>query len=157
MLAAAKRTDERVLQRLLDRGVSMGLDDWRASAACLGQVELMRDSDLIPEALEVCLRCPVIGPCRDFATADRQIRQLHRDNKRVRFQVIGGFSPNELARWLRSGTPAQINVFACLHCGHRFGTRNAKQKMCSKSCRKARSTAQRQAWGRERTRLRRAS
>lgn len=77
-------------------------DSWRVRAACLGQVELMMDSTRINEALLLCLRCPVVQPCREFALNDVELRRLHRENK-VWYSVIGGLTPSELHRYHRAG------------------------------------------------------
>ena len=74
---------------------------WRERAACLGQTELMIDTKRQLEAFRLCLSCPVLDSCREFALTDDQLRRLHREN-RVWYSVIGGIMPGDLRRHHRA-------------------------------------------------------
>ena len=74
---------------------------WREQAACLGATELMFDTERQNKALMLCIGCPVLEECRQFALTDDQLRRLHREN-RVWYGVVGGLTPGELRRHHRA-------------------------------------------------------
>lgn len=84
-----------------------GPDDWRARAACLGTPELMYDTHRQNEALMLCIGCPVLDACQEFALNDDQLRRLHREN-RVWYSVIGGLTPGELRSHHRKRAPRRL-------------------------------------------------
>lgn len=75
--------------------LDVSLPDWYEQAACFGMdTETFFDSPgqgkRPTAALAVCLRCPVVDPCRDYALADASL-----------YGVWGGTSETERTRLRR--------------------------------------------------------
>lgn len=105
------------------------MNDWRGSAACLGQIELMFDVKHNDAALELCQTCPVLEECHTWASTDRTVRDFM-------VGVVGGKAYRDRGHRLPIlDTPAPSGIRVCRACERYFEPAHGNQRVCSEVCR----------------------
>ncbi len=101
-------------------------DDWRAKAACLGEVELMFDSARSEEALGLCESCVVLEQCKTWASTEPLIPYA------MIGVVAGRRYVNKKGRRKRGST---LDWRPCSWCTETFFPTHGGLRFCSRECR----------------------